>query len=107
MLARLLSRFLARVSCQDRRLRVRIFPASVIDDFETGVLLLKRVIAKHQIKVAPIQCLDRFDRRDGSLNVISFLRQDEPIRREHRSLIVYHEDRSFMLGRHSNQTLLT
>jgi len=62
LLSRLLSRFLARVSRQDRSLCLRIFPAPVIDDFKAGVLLLQRVIAKHQIEIAPVQGLDRFHR---------------------------------------------
>ena len=60
MLARLLSRFLTRVSRQDGCLCRRIFPASIGYDFKARVLLFERVIAKHQIKVPPIQRLDRF-----------------------------------------------
>jgi len=99
-LARLLSGLFAGITCEDSRLGIRVFFSPVVDDLETRVFLLQRIIAKQQIEIAALETVKRIHGRDRRFDVVAFLGQYQTIRRKHRTLIIYYEYREFAFSRH-------
>ena len=89
--------FFARIAREDSCLRAWLLRPAVIDDLESSVLQFQRIVTQKQIEVTPLERLDRFDRRNGRFDVITFLRQNKTVGREYGTLIVDYENREFLV----------
>jgi len=100
ILAGFLGSLFAGITGEQGRLYVRLLAAAIVDHLKSCVLLFQRIIAQQEIEITAPESCERLNRRDGSFDIVAFLRQYQTISREHRTLVVHYQNRRFVFSRH-------